>query len=170
VDAVIEVDGLRKSYGDVEGVHGISFEVKPREIFGLIGVNGAGKTTTIEILEGYRSRDAGRVSVLGVDPAHADRAWRDQIGLVLQACELDPVHTVRETMSMFARYFRSPRGVDATIEMVGLRGEEDARVGELDGIASWRLQSTIEPTCSRTDARRRSLPLLQRCTGVSRRV
>jgi ABC-2 type transport system ATP-binding protein len=139
VSAVIEVDGLRKSYGGVERVHGISFDVRPREIFGLIGVNGAGKTTTIEILEGYRPRDSGRVSVLGADPAHADRAWREQIGLVLQSCELDPVHTVRETMSMFARYFRAPSGVDVTIEKVGLRGEEDARVGHLSGGQKRRL-------------------------------
>ena len=96
--AAIEVTDLRMQYGAVEAVRGIDLEVATGEVFGFLGPNGAGKTTTIEILEGYRPRTGGRVSVLGVDPAHATRAWRDRIGLVLQACELDPLLTVRETL------------------------------------------------------------------------
>ncbi len=141
--AVIEVEGLRKSYGGVERVHGIAFDVHAGEIFGLIGVNGAGKTTTIEILEGYRPRNGGRVAVLGVDPAHAGRDWRNQIGLVLQECQLDPVHTVRETVSMFARYFRAPAGVASTLASVGLTDEATARIGRLSGGQRRRLDVAL---------------------------
>src|ERR1700679_514456 len=84
--SVVTVEGLRKTYGDVERLHGLTFEVDAGQIFGFLGTNGAGKTTTIEILEGYRSRNAGSVSVLGADPARADRAWRNRIGLVRRGC------------------------------------------------------------------------------------
>ena len=94
-DRVIDVRRLRKSYGGVERLFGISFSVERGEIFGFLGTNGAGKTTTIEILEGYRARDGGEVSVLGTDPARAGRDWRNRIGLVLQESELNPVYTVR---------------------------------------------------------------------------
>ena len=103
------------------------------EIFGFLGTNGAGKTTTIEILEGYRSRTAGEVSVLGIDPARPTRAWRERIGLVLQESELDPVYTVRETVAMFARYFARPRDVDETITLVGLGENRTKRIGALSG-------------------------------------
>ncbi|MGC1420603.1 MAG: ABC transporter ATP-binding protein [Acidimicrobiales bacterium] len=141
--AVVEVEELHKSYGAVERLHGISFEVQAGEILGFLGVNGAGKTTTIEILEGYRSRDGGRVSVLGVDPAKATRDWRNRIGLVLQECELDPVYTVRETVSMFARYFRRPTDITATIASVGLTEKEDDRVGRLSGGQKRRLDVAL---------------------------
>jgi len=130
---VIEVRDLRKSYGDVERLHGISFDVYAGEIFGFLGTNGAGKTTTIEILEGYRSRSSGDVSVLSGDPAHARRAWRNRIGLVLQDSELDPVYTVRETVTMFARYFRAPTSIDRTISAAGLSDKADERIGRLSG-------------------------------------
>ena len=139
VDTVVSVEGLRKSYGADERIHGITFEVRAGEILGFLGTNGAGKTTTIEILEGYRPRNNGRVSVLGVDPAHATRAWRNRIGLVLQDCELDPVYTVRETVAIFAKYFRSPTDVRATIEAVGLSEKADDRVGHLSGGQKRRL-------------------------------
>jgi ABC-2 type transport system ATP-binding protein len=141
--AVVEVEELHKSYGAVERLHGISFEVQAGEILGFLGVNGAGKTTTIEILEGYRSRDGGRVSVLGVDPAKATREWRNRIGLVLQECELDPVYTVRETVSMFARYFRRPTDITATIAAVGLTEKADDRVGRLSGGQKRRLDVAL---------------------------
>jgi len=132
-DAVISVAGLRKTYGRHEAVRGIDFEVAPGEIFGLLGTNGAGKTTTIEILEGYRTRTAGDVRVLGVDPGRPTRAWRERIGLVLQESEVDPVYTVREIVGMFSRYYAQPRDVDDTITLVGLRAQRDTRVGQLSG-------------------------------------
>lgn len=140
---VVEVQNLRKSYGKVERIHGISFEVQAGEILGFLGTNGAGKTTTIEILEGYRPRDGGRVAVLGVDPAQATRAWRNRIGLVLQECELDPVYSVRETISMFARYFKSPTDIAATIEAVGLAEKTGERVGHLSGGQKRRLDVAL---------------------------
>jgi ABC-2 type transport system ATP-binding protein len=132
-DPIISVRGLRKQYGANEAVKGIDFVVQPGEIFGFLGTNGAGKTTTIEILEGYRSRSAGEVSVLGVDPAHPTRAWRERIGLVLQESELDPLYTVHETVDMFARYYASPRDVGDTVRLVGLWDQRDARIGSLSG-------------------------------------
>jgi ABC-2 type transport system ATP-binding protein len=131
--AAIEVEHLTKSYGPLETLHGVSFAVEKGEVFGLLGTNGAGKTTTIEILEGYRPRSSGTVSVLGSDPQHADRAWRNRIGLVLQESELDPVHTVHETLSMFARYFDRPLGVSEAIAAVGLEHKAMDRVGHLSG-------------------------------------
>jgi ABC-2 type transport system ATP-binding protein len=139
MDTVVSVEGLRKSYGAHERIHGITFDVRAGEILGFLGTNGAGKTTTIEILEGYRPRNGGRVSVLGVDPAHATRAWRNRIGLVLQECELDPVYSVRETVAIFARYFRSSTDVEATIEAVGLTEKSNDRVGQLSGGQKRRL-------------------------------
>src|SRR3954471_1554479 len=104
----ITVAGLRKAYGSHEAVRGIDFEVGRGEVFGFLGPNGAGKTTTIEILEGYRGRDDGEVAVLGTDPAHPSRAWRDRIGLVLQECQLDPLLTVNETLNLFAAFYERP--------------------------------------------------------------
>jgi ABC-2 type transport system ATP-binding protein len=133
MDPVVEVRDLRKSYDDVERLHGISFSVEAGQIFGFLGTNGAGKTTTIEILEGYRTRSGGEVSVLGTDPAHPARAWRNRIGLVLQESELDPIFTVRETVGIFSRYFEKPTDVEETIATVGLSDKADARIGHLSG-------------------------------------
>jgi ABC-2 type transport system ATP-binding protein len=132
-ETVISVRDLRKSYGDTEAVRGLRFDVSRGEIFGFLGPNGAGKTTTIEILEGYRERSAGDVQVLGTDPAHPTRSWRERIGLVLQECELDPNLTVRETLSLFASFYPSPRPVDETIELVALGEVADARMEALSG-------------------------------------
>ena len=132
-EAAISVKGLHKSYGEHEAVAGIDFEVAQGEVFGFLGPNGAGKTTTIEILEGYRERSAGEVSVFGIDPSKPTRAWRNRVGLVLQECELDPLWTVREAISLFACFYRSPRPVEETIELVGLGDKRDARVATLSG-------------------------------------
>jgi ABC-2 type transport system ATP-binding protein len=132
-ESAISVRGLRKSYGEHEAVRGIDFEVVAGEVFGFLGTNGAGKTTTIEILEGYRARTAGEASVLGVDPARPTREWRARIGLVLQESEPDPLLTVRETLDLYATFYPSPRGVDETIDLVGLAEKRDARVGTLSG-------------------------------------
>jgi ABC-2 type transport system ATP-binding protein len=129
----IRTSGLRKSYGAHEAVRGIDLEVRTGEVFGFLGANGAGKTTTLEILEGYRSRTAGEVSVLGTDPARPTRAWRDRIGLVLQECRLNPVLTVRETLDLYAGFYRRPRRPDEVIDLVGLSGRRDARIGTLSG-------------------------------------
>ena len=131
--AAISVRELRMSYGSTAAVRGISFEVATGEVFGLLGPNGAGKTTTIEILEGYRQRTAGEVAVLGADPGRPTRRWRERIGMVLQECQLDPNLTVRETVTLFARFYPHPRPVDETIELAGLHDKRNARVGTLSG-------------------------------------
>jgi ABC-2 type transport system ATP-binding protein len=164
----ISVRGLRKSYGGVEAVRDISFEVRPGEVFGLLGPNGAGKTTTVEILEGYRARDAGEVSVLGRDPQGAPRELRERIGVVLQKSE-SPWHlTVREVHRMYAGYYARPRSVDEVIELVGLEEKRDARVKTLSGGQKRRLDLGIalvgdpdlvfldEPTTGFDPAARRS--------------
>ena len=138
-DQAITVRGLRKSYGSNEAVRGIDFEVAPGEVFGFLGPNGAGKTTTVEILEGYRERTAGDVSVLGIDPAYPTREWRTRIGLVLQECELNPLLTVAETMHLYASFFPKARPVDETLELVGLREKRGSRVGSLSGGQQRRL-------------------------------
>ena len=142
-EAAISVRGLRKAYGEHEAVRGIDFEVAAGEVFGFLGPNGAGKTTTIEILEGYRARSAGEVSVFGVDPAAPTRAWRNRVGLVLQECELDPLWTVQEAISLFACFYESPRPVEETIELVGLGDKSDARSGQLSGGQRRRLDLAL---------------------------
>ena len=131
--AAIHVRDLRKSYGDHEAVRGIDLDIDVGEIFGFLGPNGAGKSTTIEILEGYRRRTAGDAWVLGADPGRPTREWRERIGLVLQDSELEPTLTVRETVTLFADFYASPRPVDETIELVGLKEKRDARIGTLSG-------------------------------------
>ena len=103
--SAIWVSDLRKSYGEHEALRGISFNIKEGEVFGLLGPNGAGKTTTVEILEGYRARDGGDVEVLGHDPARAEGAFRERIGVVLQQFQLWANLTVAETHRMFAGYY-----------------------------------------------------------------
>ena len=136
---VISVRGLHKSYGDVDAVRGIDLEVRRGEVFAFLGPNGAGKTTTVEILEGYRKRSAGEVSVLGEDPQRADRGWRERIGVVLQSCRLDPYLTVRESLDLYAGYYRAPRPSAEVLELVGLETKADARAGTLSGGQQRRL-------------------------------
>jgi ABC-2 type transport system ATP-binding protein len=135
----ISVRELRKSYGAHEALRGISFQIDEGEVFGLLGPNGAGKTTTVEILEGYRERDAGHVEVLGFDPAEAARGLRERIGVVLQQSQLWANLTVAETHRMFAGYYERPRNVDEVIDLVGLREKRDARVKTLSGGQKRRL-------------------------------
>ena len=137
--AAISVTGLQKSYGAYEAVRGIDFEIETGEVFGLLGPNGAGKTTTVEILEGYRPRDGGQVSVLGQDPAHAGPDWRQRIGVVLQSGALYPNLTVTEHLELFAGYYERPRDVGQVIEVVGLADKHDARVRTLSGGQQRRL-------------------------------
>ncbi len=139
MSVAVSVEGLRKAYAGVEAVRGVDFEIRTGEVFGLLGPNGAGKTTTVEILEGYRERDAGTVEVLGFDPARGERAFRSRIGVVLQSSEPFPNLSVRETHAMFARYYERPRDVDETIRLVGLEEKRDARAKTLSGGQKRRL-------------------------------
>jgi len=118
-EAVVVIDHLHKSYGNIQAVKGISMQVERGEIFGFLGPNGAGKTTTVEILEGYRPRDGGTVEVLGRDPGRAGTDWRERIGIVLQSSSLYPNLTVEETLSVFAGYYAKPRAVGEVVELVG---------------------------------------------------
>ena len=138
-DPVISIRGLRKSYGEAEAVRGIDLDVRPGEVFAFLGPNGAGKTTTVEILEGYRRRSGGEVAVLGEDPQHAGRAWRERIGVVLQSCRLDPYLTVHESLELFAGYYSSPRPTDEVIELVGLGEKAGERASRLSGGQQRRL-------------------------------
>jgi ABC-2 type transport system ATP-binding protein len=139
----IEVNGLRKGYGDVEAVRGVSFSVAPGEVFSLLGPNGAGKTTATEILEGYRARDGGEVRVLGHDPAHGERALRERIGIVLQEAAAQPELTVAEVLTMYGRYYPRRRAVGELLELVGLDGRADDRVKLLSGGQKRRLDLAL---------------------------
>jgi ABC-2 type transport system ATP-binding protein len=141
--AAIEVRDLRKSYGPVEAVRGVSFEVERGEVFGLLGPNGAGKTTTVEILEGYRRRSAGDVRVLGHDPAERDRQLQQRVGIVLQSCGFYPRVTVREAVEHFSKAYERPRDPDETIELVGLDEKADARSKDLSGGQRRRLDLAL---------------------------
>ncbi|HEX8688730.1 MAG TPA: ABC transporter ATP-binding protein, partial [Solirubrobacterales bacterium] len=138
-DPVISVRGLSKSYGDLEAVRGIDLEVRRGEVFAFLGPNGAGKTTTVEILEGYRRRSGGEVRVLGEDPERADRGWRERIGIVLQSGRPDPYLTVRESLALYAGYYRAPRPIEEVVELVGLGAKADARASSLSGGQQRRL-------------------------------
>ena len=138
-DPVISIKGLRKSYGETEAVRGIDLEVNRGEIFAFLGPNGAGKTTTVEILEGYRKRSGGEATVLGEDPQRAGREWRERIGIVLQSGRLDPYLTVRESLDLYAGYFRAPLPTGEVVSLVGLESKADERTGRLSGGQQRRL-------------------------------
>ena len=138
-DVAISVVGLTKSYGSFVAVSGIDFEVRRGEVLALLGPNGAGKTTSVEILEGYRKRDGGRVSVLGVDPARRPRSLRVKTGIVLQECAVDPYLTVSEAVTQRAGLYPRPRPVGEVIELVGLEAKARSRVKTLSGGQQRRL-------------------------------
>ncbi|HPF81299.1 ABC transporter ATP-binding protein [Nostocoides australiense] len=129
----IQVTDLHKSYGTVAAVDGLGFEVAQGETVAILGPNGAGKTTTVEILEGFRRADSGEVRVLGVDPATADRAWRDRIGIVSQSCTGLDLLTPREIIASTALAYRNPLDVDHVIEVTGLATKANARIRGLSG-------------------------------------
>ena|SRR5918992_1235366 len=131
--AAIVIKDLRKSYGEVEAVRGISFDVSEGEVFALLGPNGAGKTTTVEICEGFRERSAGHVSVLGHDPAKGERSLKSRMGVVLQTTGVDVYLTVAETIELYQQAYPKPRRLDEVIELVGLQEKRNTRVGKLSG-------------------------------------
>src|SRR5215212_4559295 len=137
--SAVRVRGLRKSYDGHEALRGIDFEIGAGEVFGLLGPNGAGKTTTVEILEGYRKRDGGAVTILGDDPERAGTEWRQRIGVVLQSSAVYGTLSVREMLALFAGYFRAARPVDEVVDLVGLTAKRDARVKSLSGGQARRL-------------------------------
>jgi ABC-2 type transport system ATP-binding protein len=139
----ISVENLHKSYDGTEAVRGVSFDVAAGEVFCLLGPNGAGKTSTVEILEGYRLADSGTVRVLGADPAKGGRAWRDRLGIVLQAGGLQPELTVAEVLEMYGRWYEHTRPVDELLELVELEEERDARVHTLSGGQRRRLDLAL---------------------------
>ena len=142
-EPVVSVRGLVKRYGSHEAVAGIDLEVRRGEIFAFLGPNGAGKTTTVEILEGFRQRTQGQVSVLGHDPATAGGAWRDRVGVVLQESEPEPGLTVRECLAMYAGFYRAPRDIGETIALVGLTGKAGALATRLSGGQQRRLDFAL---------------------------
>ena len=139
----LEVRGLTKSYGDVAAVRGVDLQIFAGEIFALLGPNGAGKTTIVEILEGYRARDGGTATVLGLDPGKQRRRLKSRIGIVLQSAGVDRYLTVAETIAMYSSYYPSPRPVDEVIGLVGLEAKRDARVIKLSGGQQRRLDVAI---------------------------
>jgi len=143
---VIEVRGLHKSYASLEAVRGIDLSITKGEIFSLLGPNGAGKTTTVEILEGFRTRDAGEVKVLGFDPAtqgRASREWRNRIGIVLQSTSDAGDLTVSETLSHFAGYYSNPRDPEEVISAVGLEEKSKDLIRNLSGGQRRRLDVAL---------------------------
>ncbi len=177
--AAIEVDQLRKSYGDLDAVDGISFAVAEGEVYGLLGHNGAGKSTTVEILEGHRTATAGSVSVMGMNPVTSGRELRDRIGIVLQSSQVETELTVREALRFYGSCYRRRRDIDDVIEMIGLTEKADERIGTLSGGQKRRIDLGLgiigtpevlfldEPTTGFDPvARRQSWELVQRlCDG-----
>ncbi|MGO4298853.1 ABC transporter ATP-binding protein [Leifsonia sp. RAF41] len=141
-DAVV-VRGLRKTYGSYEALRGIDFEIAEGETFALLGPNGAGKSTTIEILEGYRHRSGGEVSVLGVDPKSGSTAWKARLGIVLQSGSEAAEVTVREQLTHFARFYPNSRDVDELIDAVGLTEKAKTRIRSLSGGQRRRLDVAL---------------------------
>lgn len=182
-DAAIHTRGLCKTYGEVEAVAGVDLTVRCGEVFALLGPNGAGKTTTVEILEGFRDRDAGQVTVLGQDPAGAGPELRSRVGIVLQSTGLDPYLTVAETVEFFRASYPQPRPVDEVLEVVGLTAKGEARVNKLSGGQQRRLDVAIalagdpellfldEPTTGFDPAARRSAwKVIDRLRGLGKTI
>ncbi len=181
--SAITVSGLRKDYGALHAVDGVSFSVEPAEVFALVGPNGAGKTTTVEILEGHRHRTAGDVDVLGFDPASGGRGYRERIGIVLQEAGFDEEFTVRELVRHYRAMYPRRLGVDEVVEVVGLVDKRDAKVKTLSGGQRRRLDLALglvgdpallfldEPTTGfDPSARRRAWELVENLRSLGKTV
>ena len=142
-NVVVRVRGLRKAYGAREAVRGIDLDVRRGEVVALLGPNGAGKTTTVEILEGYRDRTAGDVTVLGHDPGLHESAYKAKVGIVLQSTGLEPYLTAREAVTLYGGYYPSPRPTEEILALVELTAQGDQRVGRLSGGQRRRLDLAI---------------------------
>lgn len=180
---MISVSALTKHYGEVKAVDGVDLHIDQGEVFALLGPNGAGKTTTVEILEGHRSRTAGEVSVLGVDPESAGREFREQIGIVLQGTAIEKELTVREAIDTYGSFYPRRRPSDELMEIVGISHKADARIKTLSGGQQRRLELALgivgdpelifldEPTTGFDPAaRRRSWALVESMTALGRTV
>src|SRR5262252_5979885 len=179
----VRVRGLRKSYGETVAVDGVDLDISHGEVFALLGPNGAGKTTTVEILEGYRRRDGGTVSVLGMDPESGGSRLRERIGIVLQECGFEELLTVREILDRQAGYYPAARPVEEAIDLVGLGDKTKARVRSLSGGQRRRLDLALalvgspdlifldEPTTGFDPAARRNAwDLVKRLCGLGKTV
>ncbi len=181
--AAITVTDLRKHYGSVVAVDGVSFSVQEGEVFALLGPNGAGKTTTVEILEGYRSATSGNLEVLGHDPARGGTAYRDRIGIVLQETGIEPTMSVREAIDLYGSFYRGRRAASELIGLVGLEEKADARVKTLSGGQRRRLDLALalvgdpdlvfldEPTTGfDPSARRKSWELVENLASLGKTI
>jgi ABC-2 type transport system ATP-binding protein len=142
-DVAVRINDLHKHYGSLHAVDGVSLTIERGETFALLGPNGAGKSTTIEILEGYRHRTSGEVSVLGVDPAHGDLAWKARMGIVAQSTAESDAATVRELLTLVRGLYPDPRDVDEVIASVGLQQKATTRSGRLSGGQRRRLDVAL---------------------------
>jgi ABC-2 type transport system ATP-binding protein len=181
--AAIEVTGLKKSYDDVVAVEGVDIVIETGEVFALLGPNGAGKTTTVEILEGHRSADGGRISVLGFDPSTGGRAYREQIGIVLQEGAVERELSIREALSIYGGMYPRQLDPDHLIDMVGLNEKADARIKTLSGGQQRRLELALglvgdpdllfldEPTTGfDPSARRQAWGILENLTSLGKTI
>jgi len=181
--AAIEVTGLKKSYDDVVAVDGVDIVIETGEVFALLGPNGAGKTTTVEILEGHRSADGGRISVLGFDPSTGGRAYREQIGIVLQEGAVERELSIREALSIYGGMYPRQLDPDHLIDMVGLDEKADARIKTLSGGQQRRLELALglvgdpdllfldEPTTGfDPSARRQAWGILENLTSLGKTI
>jgi ABC-2 type transport system ATP-binding protein len=181
--SVVTVEGLVKNYGDVEAVKGVSFHVEAGEVFSILGPNGAGKSTTVEILEGYRSKTTGSVSVLGYDPTDRSRTYRERIGIVLQETAVEDSLTVSEAISTYGVMYPKRRNTDELIEIVGLEEKRDARVKSLSGGQRRRLELALgivgdpdlvfmdEPTTGfDPSARRQAWSIIENLTSLGKTI
>jgi ABC-2 type transport system ATP-binding protein len=181
--AVIEVEDLVKYYGDIEAVGGVNLSVEAGEVYALLGPNGAGKSTTVEILEGYRSQTSGSVSVLGFDPAKAQRAYKERIGIVLQETAIEEQLTVAEAIDTYGSMYPNRRPTGELIELVGLEEKKDARIRTLSGGQRRRLELALgivgdpevifldEPTTGfDPSARRHAWSIVENLTSLGKTV
>jgi ABC-2 type transport system ATP-binding protein len=181
--AAIEVTGLKKFYDDVVAVDGVDIVIETGEVFALLGPNGAGKTTTVEILEGHRSADGGRISVLGFDPSTGGRAYREQIGIVLQEGAVERELSIREALSIYGGMYPRQLDPEHLIDMVGLNEKADARIKTLSGGQQRRLELALglvgdpdllfldEPTTGfDPSARRQAWGILENLTSLGKTI